>query len=306
MTGNIGVLATLPQLRIRQTLKNSDTADDQRMLAKLRAATNEIERFTGKQFQPVIETRTFDWTSTSYVGFRSQTALQITSVVDGQQRTISTTAMLPMGATGSTFGTTIGPFYGVEVVPAQGDFLTYLYTKRRAIAVAGTWGWHNDFANAWCNSGVTVQNSPLSSGATTITTSTNDQTITDAFGRNWNITQPVVAQYGTIHVGNLIQIDTEWMQVVGVPNSTSLTVIRGVHGTTAASHVLNSVISTYVVPADVNDIAINWASRLYYQDSTGSGGNVSMKAFGRGTKPEGDAFADLKLALEPYVTLRVA
>src|SRR5216683_795836 len=83
--------ATLQQLRTRQGLSLTDTADDPRLLAKLRAASQEIERYTSRGFQPIQETRTFDWQDANYLSFRAQEALALSQVVDGQGRTISTT-----------------------------------------------------------------------------------------------------------------------------------------------------------------------------------------------------------------------
>src|SRR5258707_10472694 len=198
--------ATLQQLRTRQGLSLTDTADDPRLLAKLRAASQEIERYTSRSFQPIQETRMFDWQDANYLRFRAQEALALSQVVDGQGRTISTTAIIPLGATTSTFGVSYGPFYALEIDPGKGDFLAYLTTKRRAVAVTGTWGWHDDYANAWHGSGLTVQDNPLSAGATAITTSANDSTPPDARGQS--------SAVGRISGGHLIQIDTEWIHVL--------------------------------------------------------------------------------------------
>src|SRR5579859_2453994 len=94
---NLRTYATLPMLKIRQGKVNTDTFSDLRFLQKLRAASQEIELCTGLVMQPEIETRNFDWESVSYVSFRGQSCAQITAIVDGQGRTISTSAMIPKG-----------------------------------------------------------------------------------------------------------------------------------------------------------------------------------------------------------------
>lgn len=309
MADNLRCLCTLPQLRVRQKLATADTSDDLRLLQKIRAATSEIERFVGQDFQPTLETRDFDWESTTYVSFRSFKALKLNSVTDGIGQVVSTSAMAQLGSRSSTFGTP-GPCYGIEAIPALGGYFFYLYTKRRCMLVNAVWGVHNDYANAWVNSNVQVGAggwSTASAGASqTVLCSTNDQTIADAYGRNWNFTKPVVAQYGTIHAGHLIQVDSEWMQVVAVPDSTHLTIIRGVNGSTPALHTATTAIYIYETPRDINDIAITWAAWLYYQDSVGFE-KVAIPAVGGGTiKVTQDPTANLKDKLLAYLNVRVA
>lgn len=292
--------ATIGQMRVRQGLKTLETADDGRLLDKLRAATQAIERWTGNVFQPVIETRTFDWYSASRLQFRGYSALQLTSVTDGLGFVVASTALIPLGGTQSTFGASIGPFYGVEAIPANGGYFFYLTTRRRCMQVAGTWGWHDDFANAWYASGVTVQDAPLSNSATTITTSTNDSTITDGWGKKW----PTDANVGTVQPGHLIQIESEWLQVVSYTDATHIIVQRGVNGTTAASHAQNTAIQLYATPRDINDICLRWASWLFAQDSVSFEKTV-IPMMGETRVPAGFP-RDIVEALRPYRNVRIA
>lgn len=250
---------TLPYLRQRQGLNLSDTSDDSKLLAKIRAATQDIERETGgRVFEPVQETRTFDWQDALTLFFRNQDLLQITSVTDGAGATIAPSSFIMLGGSQSGNGA-YGPFYGMKLNPTQAYFL-YITTPIRAISVVGVWGWHDDYANAWHDSGVTVQDNPLTSGATTITTSANNNTISDAWGQTF-------PQDGPVQAGHLIQVESEWMQVVKVPTSTSLQVVRGVNGTTAASHAQGKAITIYEPPYDIKEACATLGAYLYVSDS---------------------------------------
>jgi hypothetical protein len=286
--------ATLPFLRRRQGLFETELSDDSKLLAKLRAATREIDNATRRSFQPVQEARAFDWESERYLGFRSFDLLKLTSIVDSLG-TKQTDAIFLLGGTQSAYNA-VGPFYGVELDLTK-DYFQYLTTKMRAITVNGIWGWHDDYASAWIDSGVTVQSS-LNSSATAITTSENDTNTADAWGRTW----PSDANCGTVQIGHLIQIDSEWMQVVDYTDSTHLRVVRGANGTTAASHSTNAVISIYEPPADIQDICAQWAAYLNAQDSTDFG-KVTIDAMGNKSIPP--SLKGIKDKLDPYISPRV-
>lgn len=90
--------------------------------------------------------------------------------------------------------------------------------------ITGVWGFHRDYANAWLDSGDTVQDNPLSTSATTLTVSASS----------------------AFEEGQMLQIESEWLLIEAIPSGTTLTVKRGIHGTTAAEHVQDTQIDIYV------------------------------------------------------------
>ena len=60
-----------------------------------------------------------------------------------------------------------------------------------------------------------------------------------------------------------ILIDSEQMYVTQIDKATTLTVERGVNGTTAASHLDDAVIDVYRYPADLSEATLMHASRLW-------------------------------------------
>lgn len=287
--------APLGMLRMRQSFGANTTTEDSKLLAKLRAATQMIDRHTARYFQPEFATHLFDFDTLTRLVFRSQELLSLTSLVDGQGRTINTSAILWRGG----HDTSTGPYYGFDLDPTI-DYMLYITTPYKCIAVKGAWGWHDNYATAFHASGVTInQSGGIDNAVTTIPTSTNDSTIIDAWGQQWS----PKAYYGTVQPGHLIQIDSEWMQVLAA-TTTQLTVLRAANGTTAATHANSTAIQIYEAPRDIQDITTRYASWLYAQDSSDYG-QVTLDAFGRRQVPMGLP-ADISDDLELYTKRRVA
>jgi hypothetical protein len=123
-------------------------------------------------------------------------------------------------------------------------------TQPYKLYVTGTWGWHEDYSNAF-DSVDTVQDNPLSASATSIT-------VSDADGTDVNGDTPRFSP------GNLIKIEDELIDVTAVNTTTNiLTVRRGVNGTTAAAHVQTTPISVYQVDERIQRIATRQATLLY-------------------------------------------
>ncbi|HVO43306.1 MAG TPA: hypothetical protein VMT34_11815 [Aggregatilineales bacterium] len=277
--------ATLAQLRARNQVASGDTSDDMRYLAKLRAASAAIDRYTLRSFQPVVETRKFDWIDAGRLTFRSQELLSLTSVIDGSGRTIDPTAIVLQGGANDA----TGPYYGFILDPSKA-YLLFLTTPVRAIVISGMWGYHDDWANAFHDSGDTVQDASLSASATTITVTNTAGTDT------WALTPRFSA-------GQMIQIDSEWLAVLATA-STTLTVVRGINGTTAAVHAQTTKISVYAPPADINEACARWAAFLLAQDDTDFTHSVTVPLGATVIPPQ--APPDIARLLDPYVKKRVA
>lgn len=282
--------ATLAQLRLRQDqLNSSKTGMDPTYLKKLRAATDEINDKVNRFFYPVVATHQFDWQSSIKLEFRSQDLLSLTTLVDGAGVSIPLSSVIYLGGADIT----TGPYYGVELDPTKSYFL-YLVTKTRCISVTGVWGWHDDYANAWIDSTLTVSGN-INSSVAVITLSGDPTTTADAWGN-----------LPAISAGNLIQIDTgsslEWCWVVAT-TSTTMTVVRGQNGTTAAAHSGGATIKVYQPPSAINDICLRWAAWLVAQDNTDFG-KVALDVFGRPIVRAGVP-TDILDALAQYENVRV-
>jgi hypothetical protein len=262
-------LATLYQLRQRLGLAISDTADDPRLLSALQTASAQIERLAGRRFCPRLATLQHSIARKAPGELLlDDDLLQLTSLTNGDGSSIALSDVITLPAGDSAFAI-------LRLI--NGATFVWNSTPLRAISVTGIWGWHDVWSQAWRDSADTVQNNPLSSSATSLT-------VIDADGAdNFNETP-------RFQVGQLICIDSEYLRVLAVNTSTNvLTVLRGVAGTTAASHTQSTAISIYHPPADVETLCLRWAAWLYKEPDN----RALPNKFGLATP------ADLLVALEP-------
>ncbi|MBZ0297180.1 MAG: hypothetical protein K8L99_31765, partial [Anaerolineae bacterium] len=117
------------------------------------------------------------------------------------------------------------------------------------VSVIGIWGYHDRWGQAWRASGDSVQDNPLGASATTLS-------VSDADGADADSESP------RFQVGQLLQIGTEYVWLLAIVENT-LTIQRGANGTTAAEHALDSAISVYRPPLDVEMLCLRWAAWLY-------------------------------------------
>lgn len=153
-----------------------------------------------------------------------------------------------------------GPFDTIGLLPG-GTVSAFEYDTNmfNANAVAGWWGYHDDWGNAWEDSQQTVQDDPLTISATTLTVS--DADADDLYGLP-NVFQNL----------QLIKIESEYLWANKVDPSTNvLTVVRGVNGTTAAEHAQGTAIYIYRPMHDIKLGLEYLATHLYKRkDSIGT------------------------------------
>jgi hypothetical protein len=114
--------------------------------------------------------------------------------------------------------------------------------------VTGVWGWHADYTHAW--EAVDALQANINASVTSLTVADADGADLDGFTPRFS-------------PGNLIQIDSEWMDVNAVNITTNtLTVRRGVNGSTAAAHTSSTAISTYHVDDRIQRITARQAALM--------------------------------------------
>jgi hypothetical protein len=237
-------LATLTQLR--QRLNLSAGAEDARLLMALKAASAQIERHAGRGFSPrrAQIDHTIDAQNPTEL-LLDDDLLQLISLADAGG-TINLADVLALPGDESP---------GSVLIVTSGRAFTGALTPLRAVRVNGIWGWHDNTSQLWRSSGDTVRDNPLSNSATTLT-------VTDANAADGEAESP------RFQVGHLLKIEDEYLRVTAVNLLTgddTLTVQRGVNGTTAASHAQGMAISTYQPPADVVNLVLSWAAWVYQQ-----------------------------------------
>jgi hypothetical protein len=239
------VLSTLHRLRQMLGFASSDTADDLRLIEALKSASSAIERATGRRFTPRVAAIQHDLGILSNELMLMDDLLELTSIADATG-SIPLADVLLMPDTDD-----ITPVGWLQLT--NGRTFSWGLSPARAVTLTGTWGWHDRYPQAWRSSGDSVQNNPLTSIATTLT-------VSDADGADSATETP------RFQVGQLLKVGTEFMRVMSVNTVTNqLTVLRGMNGTTAASQPLNTPISVFQPPTEVEALALQLAVALYRQ-----------------------------------------
>lgn len=118
-----------------------------------------------------------------------------------------------------------------------------LYDGQMTLTIAGTWGYQQ----------TTRAMTTLS--AAIVSTSATTCTVTSASG---------------ISAGQTLVIDSEQVYVSGVSGAT-LTIRRGVNGTTAATHLNGAAVSLHEYPADIVQMALELARNRWRERDAGNG-----------------------------------
>lgn len=248
-------------------LSASTTTADATLLNYLRIVSRRIDTLfqaTRPFFAPYIMSRAFPvrqdtvntWENTLRL---RDNLLALTSI------SVSGTA-LTVGTQAETWPTLASPARSLRLMDYSNtwsDFCDTTDPTRPLFAtVAGVWGYHSDYTNAWL-AVTTLSAAVVSTTATSITVTDVDGT--DAYGRTpW------------ISAGALLQIDTEWMEVVSTSTTTNVcTVRRGVNGSTAATHLINAPVSVWQVEETIRRATARQASFMYARRGAYESANIT-------------------------------
>lgn len=263
-------LATLAQVRDELRIADNtvggngpDVSEDAYIRRAIYQMSDRLQSMTEKGFLPSKETRYFD-----ALGFHispdglsldlhRDPFLELTSVIDGEgnaltayDRSLKTgDYLLP----GNKY-----PFRDIEIVSSSSKrWDKYNPIYQEAIAITGVWGFHTRYDKAWLSSGDAVKNDPsIDASVTTITVADADEQ--DGMG--------FVPRFSP---GNFLKIESEYLEVVGVDTSANtLTVLRGVNGSTAAIHLKDVPIYVWQPQPEIVRAVCRWAA--YVQSRHGA------------------------------------
>ena len=263
------------------------TADTSALRRILAAASRRIDDYVGgdglNTFGPYIETKKYDigigplgqtlvQTGLRTTGLRNDVrpmvgvntmapAAKVLNIIPLGSWLSSATTVTSYGDTAQTTSETLTEGYNADyflepyntnpkfTLKLNEDTTKGFNGGQQTLHIAGTWGWQN----------------------TTTTPTTINAAITSTTATTFT-----VASATNISEGNTLLIDTEQMYVESISSST-LTVIRGVHGTTAATHSDASDVSKYTYPDVVAQACLDLGHFSYrdrdigFNDSNDSG-----------------------------------
>lgn len=144
---------------------------------------------------------------------------------------------------------------------------------RRRVQVVGKWGWSE-------------QTNPAG---------TLGAAITDTTGTSVTMTGG-----HSVEAGDTILVDSEQMDVT-VVSSNTLTVARGINGTTAATHLNNAPVSARRYPEPIEEAARERTNQLARVAMTGGLGSVAVPDVGGFSGDPGRAYAALMGLIRPFM-----
>ena len=147
---------------------------------------------------------------------------------------------------------------------------------RRTVQIAGQWGWWSHLKRA-----TETANAIADATTTSVTVSTR----------------------ADVEAGHTVLIDSEQVFVRSYSGNV-LTVVRGVNGTTAASHSGGATVDIYEYPDVIVEATIIQAARLWRRKDSAFSGVIGMPETGR-AKTVGGLDEDVQLMLGQYRKLPV-
>lgn len=137
------------------------------------------------------------------------------------------------------------PKLWIEAAHGSGQLFTWSTSPQRNVAIAGIWGYHDDYDNAWRDPSDTIQDA----GGITAAATTLD--VTD--GTKFAVRQTLLCE--SEQLGPITAISSNTITVSG----------RGLNGTTASTHANGTAIKIWQMPYDIEHVAIRLATWFYKQ-----------------------------------------
>jgi len=204
---------TLTAVKRLKGIATAQTVDDDVLLDDIHQASGFIDIWATRHFVPYVFAKSLDESNVS--GYDLDTRddlLAVTTVTNGDGEAVDSSGY-------NLRPDNIYPKRKIELISSGAITWGFQYRESR-IVINGIWGHHNFYPNAWA-------------GGSALNGSLND-----------NATNVVVSSGTPYKVLDYILVENEQMQITAISTNT-LTVTRGVNGTTAAAHNGNPAAKIY-------------------------------------------------------------
>jgi hypothetical protein len=228
---------------VKNSLGITSTTDDTIMRKICEASTSAIERYCNRKFQAYTATKLLEGAvELDIPDLLSITTLKTDEDADGTyENTLAVTDYYLYGG-GLEDAYNKFPKVTIKINP-NGDYSSFASGVQLGVQIAGLWG-YGDGISATPYISDTTTNEALDASETgvDVTSATN------------------------LSAGNTILVESEQMYIYSI-SSTTLTVERGVNGTTAATHDTAKTIYIYQYPSDIRQACIDLSVALYQNRS---------------------------------------
>lgn len=241
----------VPMTDLKSYAGVSGTVNDSTLTRNSIRASRIIDVICSRHFYPEIATVLLDYVDSFYLPLPGLDLLSVTSLTNGDGSVLTSSEYM-------LFPNNLLPKQWIEVNRGSGVLFTYSTAEpRQAISLVGHFGWSED-------------------------TEDTTATLSGAHAATGVITPSDISQF---KAQELLLIDSEMVYVVTV-GSTTLTVIRGVNGSTAATHTTGTVIYRYVYPEAIVEATLDLGVALF-KSKDAPFGRIAGLSMGTVELPEG-------------------
>ncbi|MCH8205980.1 MAG: hypothetical protein IH956_03145 [Chloroflexi bacterium] len=233
---------TVDAIKNSSVLDITGTGDDTRLRTVAEAVSRQVDRYCNRHFYALAQTRKFDGDGSQTLLIPDLISIDSSGLKtdDNKDRTFETTwattdyLLLPSNADPTGGHDLSRPYTRIEV-DVDAGVRSAFSAGRQTVQIAGQWGWSRRLERA-------TETANAVADATT--------------------TSVTVSSRVDVEAGHTLLIDSEQMYVQSYSGNT-LTVARGVNGTTAASHSGGTAIDIYEYPGPIVEASIIQAARLW-------------------------------------------
>ena len=269
----------------KQAINHKQDENDVVLLQLLEGVSRQIDDLLRRRFYPTIETKYFSGNGRKVLDLPiawdliSVTTLKEDSNQDGTYDTTWATSDYVLGPYDAdpTSGPNPSPYEWLEVDIRDSGNQDYFIRAQRAYELVGKFG-YCELTEA---TGATINDAtPISSSATAL----------------------ILSDGSKIDVGDTLLVESEYMYVTGedVTDSNTVTVLRGVNGSTAVTHPDTTAVSKLVYPRAVVNAVYFQASRLWARRSSGFSSQIGFSDVGGTTVPQIGVDQDFWQMIERY------
>lgn len=280
---------TLDNLRSYLSLASADTSDDTELKKFIRDASRAIDRHTRRRFYPVrtASALRYDIPDDLELVFKED-ILEVKGLSDlnGSSAISSNVFWLKSG---DDWNQT--PYDRIVIDDSSGSTFNYSGTPQRGVHIDAVIGYHEDYANAWVNTGASLTDAL---GATVTLASVSGSAGDDTFGSP-----------SRIQAMNIIKVDEEYMYVSQGTNTSILQVVRGINGTSAVAHSASATVFRWNVEPDLQTACLELSAYYYAQSKSPYTQRIGNINTGLVNLPPDDMLPTTKRRVERFVKHRV-
>lgn len=260
------------------TTPTTNTIDDAVINQLIIGASRFIDNYVGRKFYPRVQTKKYDVPNT--ITRRpnrlelNDDLLELETLTNGDSTVVTSSDYILEDVNNP-------PYYNINLRDTSSiDWEPNSDgSTQQVISVFGTWGFHENYTDAW-----------MTGGTSASSINSTDLSFTVSSG-------------STISTGNIIKIDDEIMDIISTSGSTATVEKRGANGSTAATHNASSTIYYWNAMYPVK-IATYMIVRNIYKERSGQGVSSESTVTAAGVIiPPKDVPKEALEMIEPYMRL---